>query len=843
MILSQNLQEVINAAIYLAVNELNHQYLTCEHILFCALDNKNVLKFMNHFMVNTLQLRNKLYQFLQYDLYDLTNKNFTAGRILTLRFTDHLIVLFERLIINFKHHDKNKREIDVIDFILEILLDHESYSSYFLKKFNLNASLVKDYLINEAANDDLNFNESDKSHIDLFNIKKNSIPGSKNANAPMFDSKTNPNSNYDFFGNIGSTSNNPSSSSGGFNTSGGPNFIPGAAPIGDKFEEPKERNKNSFLENYCTNFNQKAASNKIDPVFDRKEEIELLLKALYCRRKGNALFVGDSGVGKTAIIEYLAQKIVNKDIDVPNKFKQAIIYSLDLNSLISGTRYRGDLEERLKGLMNEIEYSKDLIILFIDEIHTVIGTGSTNNGTLDIGNILKPYLARGVIYCIGATTRKEFIQFLSKDKAFLRRFQIIYINEPSEQSAKKMIEGIIEKYATYHNVTYSKNSIEAAVRLSKRYIKERQLPDVALDIIDFAGSSASISDENSIRLDVNHVKNKSVITRKDIETVISQIAKIPLQQISSSGAKHILGLEEVLRQSIVGQNEAIAEVCKSIIINKAGLHDKECTKPIASYIFYGPTGVGKTELTKQLANALSMHMIRIDMSEYSEAHSVSKLFGAPPGYVGYDQNGFLTEQVLKNPYAVILFDEIEKAHKSVHNNLLQILDYGNITDNFGQKVNFNHCIVICTTNTAARSMDKITPGFDSFGNHEISLRELEEMFSPEFRNRFSAIVRFKHLENDVVHKIIDRELDKIKNYCKTKQVSLTIDAAVRDYILTKGYDKKMGARMIDRIIASEIKQSLAEIFLRKISSSSSKNSAKIDIKINQYNGALEIMQS
>lgn len=751
MILSKNLQDILYQAILFAINQLNHQYLTPEHILFCALDDKSLNDLFASQNIDLKQLRNQLYHHLQHRLEDLSNKN--SEKNYTLKFTNNLVNLLERAVVH--SYDSRRLSISLYDFLIEMMTDQESFGGFFLKNLNLN---VMDVVKHSQFSRD---SEEQKNHS---TAKK------------QFFSSNQTDGIYDFL-------------------------------IGDSFDNKDK--KNTFLSQFCTNFNQKAVMNKIDPVFAREKELQTIIQSLCCRRKGNCLLVGDSGVGKTAIIEYLAQKIVNDDQEIPQKFKNAIIYSLDLNSLISGTRYRGDLEERLKNLMNEIESSKQPIILFIDEIHTVIGTGSTNNGTLDIGNILKPYLARGLIYCIGATTRKEFTQFLSKDKAFLRRFQIIYIDEPSEENASKMIKGIIKHYENYHNVLYSDNAITSAIKLSKRYITERQLPDVALDVIDFAGSTMSINREC-------HKSKNSTISKKEIESVISSLTGIPSLKISGAEAKKILNLENDLKKVIIGQNDAIKQVCTSILVSKTGLANEETkTKPLASYIFYGPTGVGKTELALQLSKLMNMNMIRIDMSEYSESHSVSKLFGSPPGYVGFEQSGVLTEQVHKYPYSVVLFDEIEKSHHSVHNTLLQILDYGKMTDNFGRNINFSNTIIICTTNTGSKSMDKIKPGFGNNNDNEIADKELEEMFSPEFRNRFSAIIRFNHLGEDTIFKIIDREMDLIKSLFKKKKLDFKIDESVNQFILKNGYNKSMGARPIERFINEKIKIKLANLFLKQ----------------------------
>ena len=770
MILSKNFQDVIYQAIVFAINQLNHQYLTPEHVLFCALDDKVIVGLLTNQMIDSKQLKTKLFQHLTHDLNDLSNKNFndSTSKTFNLKFTNNLVILIERSIVHSS--EMKKSTISFLDFMVEMMLDYQCSGGFFLRASNL------------AASDVIQYKHYLESLEDLKTKQPSSIINNIGKKAPEKFEKP-----YDFIS--GDNFEN------GLNFNNAFNYAP-----------PKEK-KSSILEQFCTNFNIKAGQNKIDKVISRDKELDMIIKSLCCRRKGNCLLIGDSGVGKTAIVEYLAQKIVNGDKEIPKKFKNSIIYSLDLNSLISGTRYRGDLEERLKNIMQEIETSKNLIILFIDEIHTVIGTGSTNNGTLDVGNILKPYLARGMIYCIGATTRKEFSLYLAKDKAFLRRFQIIGVNEPSEADACKMIGGIIKNYENYHKVLYSKNSIETAVKLSKRYIFERQLPDVALDVIDFAGSTMSLNKE------CNNSK-ASIVNSKNIEDVVSSLANLPGKKIHGNEMRKMLSLEEDLRKKIIGQDDAIRQVCSSILISKAGLTDEKSTKPMASYIFYGPTGVGKTELAIQLSKLMNMNLMRIDMSEYSEAHSVSKLFGSPPGYVGFDQSGSLSEEILKNPYTVVLFDELEKSHQAVHNSLLQILDYGSITDSFSRKVNFSNTIIICTTNTASKSMDKITPGFGSLENDLIVQRELEEMFSPEFRNRFSSIIRFNHLEKSVVKQIVDKELDKIKTLFLKRHIDFSVSDTVRNFIMEQGYNRKMGARPIDRIINDKIKSKLAQIFMQ-----------------------------
>ncbi len=830
MILSKDFQETIHAAIYLAVHELNHQYLTSEHILFCSLDNKKIIKILENLNIDIIGIRNSLYQFLQYDLYDLTNKNLEKTNIVRLKFTDHLINFFERLIIRKKSNEKNNtsREIEIEDFIIEVMLDYESYSYYFLKKFNI---VLDELLIiienNKEPKESPVEKEENLGHFGENSIFNNSKKYNKINDLYLSEQRAynqkKQDDNYNYFSNFSSQNNfNSGNLFGPHNNNSFMNNI-------DNYKNPKS----SILETYCLNFNLSAKNGKIDPIFDREEEVKSLLKALYCRRKGNALLIGDSGVGKTAIVEYLAQKIANGDTDVPKRLRNTIIYSLDLNSLISGTRYRGDLEERMKLLMNDIKSSKQKIILLIDEIHSVIGTGSTNNGTLDIGNILKPYLARSMIYCIGATTRKEFTQYLIKDKAFIRRFQVLFINEPSIDSAYKMISGIIYKYEEYHNVKYTKDAIKASILLSKRYMPEKHLPDVALDVIDYTGSSKSILFEQKGNIIDKKENNEIIITKKEIEDTISEIVKLPKDHISSSSfAKYIIGLKSFLNEKIIGQNEAVDIIYNSIVTNKSQFFNQdEKTKPTASYIFYGPTGVGKTEMSIQLASYLDMKFIRIDMSEFSESHSVSKLFGAPPGYVGFEQSGILTEQVIKNPYSVILFDEIEKAHPNLMNSLLQILDYGNLTDNFGQKVNFSNCIIICTTNSGSRSMSKIIPGFDSNGKNEMSFRELESFFSPEFRNRFSSIIHFKQLNKESILKIINSKLSEISDKLKHKNIELCIDSKINNFIAENRYKSDMGARIIDRIIEDEITSKISNLFFEHKISKKHKQIKKVFLSL------------
>jgi ATP-dependent Clp protease ATP-binding subunit ClpA len=559
-----------------------------------------------------------------------------------------------------------------------------------------------------------------------------------------------------------------------------------------------EEDVNSPLKNYCVNLNEAAKNGKIDILIGRAEEINRTIEILCRRTKNNPLFVGEPGVGKTAIVEGLAYKIIHGQ--VPKILEQAVIFSLDLGALLAGTKYRGDFEERLKSVLKELA-SIPHSILFIDEIHSIIGAGSTNNSALDASNLLKPALARSKMRCIGSTTFAEYSKYFAKDKSLLRRFQQITIEEPSIENSIAILRGLQPYYEKYHNVHYTPQAIEAAVHLSKRYINDKQLPDKAIDVIDEAGSHLSIAG--------NHKKVK--VTVRDIENIISKMAQIPTISIATKENDRLKTLDQDLKSIIYGQDEAIDELCSAVKMSRAGLRDEK--KPIGCYLFSGPTGVGKTELALQLAKLLNMELIRIDMSEYMEKHSISKLIGTPPGYVGFDTGGNLTEAIAKTPYSVVLLDEIEKAHKDIYNILLQIMDYGQLTDHQSRKVHFNNAIVILTTNAGAEQMSKAPIGFDRDFRIMEDKEEIERIFTPEFRNRLDAIINFKPLSPEIIAQVTEKFLGKLKEQLKSRNTSLTITDQACRYLYENGYNKKDGARNMERLINNKIKKTIANELL------------------------------
>ncbi|WP_341807898.1 AAA family ATPase [Wolbachia endosymbiont (group E) of Neria commutata] len=553
------------------------------------------------------------------------------------------------------------------------------------------------------------------------------------------------------------------------------------------------------LQSYCKNLNDYAQNKKIDYVIGRDYELTRTIEILLRRRKNNPLYVGDPGVGKTTIVEGLVIKIIEGN--VPSMLKSSVIYSLDLGSLLAGTRYRGDFEERIKSIIKAIE-AKPGAILFIDEIHTIIGAGSTSGSFLDAGNLLKPALARGTLRCIGATTYREYSSSFEKDKALARRFQKINVKESSVNETIKILDGIKHYYEGYHGVYYTKHAIKSAAELSYKYITGRILPDKAVDVIDEAGAHCKL------------LKNRrKIINSRDIKNTITRITNVPCGSEFDDMQKVRL-LKENLEKVIFGQGQAIESLVNSIKIAKSGLRNYD--KPLANYLFAGPTGVGKTELAKQLAKSMSMNFIRFDMSEYMESHTISRMIGSPPGYVGYDQGGLLTESVSNNQYSVVLLDEIEKAHSDIYNILLQIMDYGCVTDAYGRKVNFSNTILIMTTNAGAFERSKSSVGF---GNKDFSTSDsekaVEQVFSPEFRNRLDAIISFFDLDADVILHIVDKFILELKKQLVQKGINCSVEEEVKSYLAQMGYNKEMGARPIERTIEKEIKGYLAEEILNR----------------------------
>ncbi|HEX4695009.1 ATP-dependent Clp protease ATP-binding subunit ClpA [Sphingomonas sp.] len=565
-----------------------------------------------------------------------------------------------------------------------------------------------------------------------------------------------------------------------------------------KQDEGKKKPE-SALKQFTINLNEKAEEGRVDPLIGRGPEVDRTIQILCRRSKNNPLYVGDPGVGKTAIAEGLARKIIEGD--VPEVLKPAVIYSLDMGALLAGTRYRGDFEERLKAVVNELEKLPHAI-LFIDEIHTVIGAGATSGGAMDASNLLKPALSGGTIRCIGSTTYKEFRNHFEKDRALLRRFQKIDVNEPTIEDTVKILAGLRSAFEEHHSVKYTPDAIKSAVELSARYINDRKLPDKAIDVIDEVGAMQML---------VPPSKRKKTITTREIEAVIATMARIPPKSVSKDDTQALANLETDLKRVVFGQNDAIEKLASAIKLSRAGLRDPE--KPIGNYLFTGPTGVGKTEVARQLASIMGIPLQRFDMSEYMERHSVSRLIGAPPGYVGFDQGGLLTDAVDQQPHCVLLLDEIEKAHPDLFNILLQVMDNGRLTDQHGKSVDFRNVILIMTTNAGASDMARETLGFGNLSREGEDEQAVQKMFTPEFRNRLDAIVPFGYLPPEVVARVVEKFILQLELQLADRNVHINLDDESKAWLTTKGYDKLYGARPMGRLIQEKIKQPLAEELL------------------------------
>ena len=564
-------------------------------------------------------------------------------------------------------------------------------------------------------------------------------------------------------------------------------------------------------EDFTINLIDKARNKKIDKLVGRNIEIERTIQILSRRLKNNPLYVGEPGVGKTAIVEGLALKIFNNE--VPEFLQEAVIHQLDLGGLIAGTKYRGDFEERLKKVIENISSSKNNI-LFIDEIHTIVGAGATTGGSMDASNILKPVLSSGQIRCIGSTTYKEYRNYFDKDKAFSRRFQKVDISEPTTDECFEILKGIRKYYEKFHNLKYTDDSLKIAIDLSNRYIAEKKLPDKAIDIIDEAGAYKKTFENK-----------KKLIDSPDIYNTISRIVKIPLKSIDNQRNLLAKNLDKKIKKLIYGQDKAVNNLARSIKISQAGLSEPD--KPVGCFLFTGPTGVGKTELAKQLSNVIGSKFIRLDMSEYSEKHSIARLIGSPPGYVGFDQGGLLTESVDQNPHSVVLFDEIEKAHQDLFNILLQVMDYGKLTDNNGKSINFKNTILILTTNIGGENLTKKKVGFGTNKEKLDNEEEIKFFFKPEFRNRLDSIIPFNSLTPETVQKIVNKFINQLEDNLKEKNISITLDSKVKDFLVKNGYSEIFGARPLSRLIQLKIKEPIADYLL-----SNSKCKSKILIKVN-----------
>ena len=587
----------------------------------------------------------------------------------------------------------------------------------------------------------------------------------------------------------------------------------------------EEQKQESALSKYAINLNKQAALGQIDPLVGRDSEVERVVQILSRRRKNNPLLVGEAGVGKTAIAEGLAKLIIEEQ--VPDVIADSVVYSLDLGALVAGTKYRGDFEKRLKSLLNEIKDQREAI-LFIDEIHTIIGAGATSGGSMDASNLLKPLLSSGQLRCVGSTTFQEFRGIFEKDRALARRFQKVDVLEPSVEDTYQILKGLRSRFEEHHEIRYTDAALKSAAEMADRYINEKHLPDKAIDVIDEAGAyQRLISEEDRVE----------AIDVPEIETIVAKIARIPPKSVSASDKQQLAKLDTNLKMVVLGQDEAIDNLSAAIKLSRAGL--KEPNKPVGSFLFAGPTGVGKTEVTSQLARILGIELIRFDMSEYMERHTVSRLIGAPPGYVGFDQGGLLTEAVTKSPHAVVLLDEIEKAHPEVFNLLLQVMDNGTLTDNNGRKADFRNVILIMTTNAGAEDMGRASFGFAKQDHSSDGMEAIKRLFTPEFRNRLDSIVQFKALTREIVRGVVDKFLMELQVQLDDKKVSIHASDEACDWLAEHGYDEKMGARPMRRLIQEKIKKPLAENILF---GELSEEGGSVEIVVNQE-GELDLETS
>ncbi|MDN3404897.1 ATP-dependent Clp protease ATP-binding subunit ClpA [Pseudoalteromonas sp. APC 3218] len=555
----------------------------------------------------------------------------------------------------------------------------------------------------------------------------------------------------------------------------------------------------SKLDSFTTNLNIQAKEGNIDPLVGRDSEVERTVQVLCRRKKNNPLLVGEAGVGKTAIAEGLAYRIVNEQ--VPEVIADAVVYSLDMGALLAGTKYRGDFEKRFKSLLKELQ-AKPGSILFIDEIHTIIGAGAASGGVMDASNLIKPLLSSGQLRCMGSTTYGEYKNIFEKDRALVRRFQKIDVLEPSVEDTTKILNGLKDRYEAHHGIRYTQKALKAAAELSAKYINERHLPDKAIDVIDEAGASQRLLPTS---------KRKKTIGVSDIEMIVSKMARIPPQNVSSSDKETLKNLDRNLKMLVFGQDQSIDALTSAIRLSRSGLANEN--KPVGSFLFAGPTGVGKTEVTKQLAKCMGVEFIRFDMSEYVERHAVSRLIGAPPGYVGFEQGGLLTEAVIKNPHAVVLLDEIEKAHPDIYNILLQVMDHGTLTDNNGRKADFRNVVVVMTTNAGVQETTRKSIGFSEQDHTHDAMGEINKVFSPEFRNRLDNIIWFNHLDKDVILQVVDKFVVELQAQLDKKSVNLELTSKAREWLADKGYDKAMGARPMARVIQEDLKKQLANEIL------------------------------
>ena len=732
---SNTLEQAIHAALAQA-NARRHELATLEHLLLALLEEPDATKVMKACGVDLDALRVTLEEFIEDELSTLVTEVDGSEAVPT--------AAFQRVIQRAAIHvqSSGRTEVTGANVLVAIFAERESNAAYFLQEQDMTRYDAVNFIAHGVAKDP-NFGEA------------RPVQGSDFED----DASVEPQDN-------------------------GPN--PG-------------ENKESALAKYCVDLNKKATKGDVDPLIGRDTEVERCIQVLCRRRKNNPLLVGDPGVGKTAIAEGLAYKIISGQ--TPEVLSGATIYSLDMGALLAGTRYRGDFEERLKAVMTEMEDHPDAV-LFIDEIHTVIGAGATSGGAMDASNLLKPALQGGKLRCMGSTTYKEFRQHFEKDRALSRRFQKIDVNEPSVEDAVKILKGLKPYFEDHHAIKYTSEAIKTAVELSARYINDRKLPDKAIDVIDEAGAAQHL---------VASTKRRKTIGAKEIEAVVAKIARIPPKNVSKDDAEVLRDLEASLKRVVFGQDPAIDALSSAIKLARAGLREPE--KPIGNYLFAGPTGVGKTEVAKQLADTLGVEMLRFDMSEYMEKHAVSRLIGAPPGYVGFDQGGMLTDGVDQHPHCVLLLDEMEKAHPDVYNILLQVMDHGKLTDHNGRTVDFRNVILIMTSNAGAAEQAKEAIGFGRDRRTGEDQAAIERTFTPEFRNRLDAVISFAPLGREVILQVVEKFVLQLEAQLMDRGVSIELTRAAAEWIAEEGYDDKMGARPLGRVIQEHIKKPLAEELL------------------------------
>jgi ATP-dependent Clp protease ATP-binding subunit ClpA len=737
---------------FVEARQQRHEFITVEHLLLALLDNPSASEILKACAVDFDLLRKNLTGFISENTPVIQGSEEVDTQP-TLGFQR----VIQRAIMHVQSTSNGKKEVTGANVLVAIFGEKDSHAVYYLHQQGV-------------------------TRLDVVNFIAHGITKTPPSQTPTEEAASS---------GEGESSSGPSSSSSGSSSSGQP----------------------SALDQYTQNLNKLAKAGKIDPLIGREHEVERVIQVLCRRRKNNPLLVGEAGVGKTAIAEGLAFRITEGQ--VPEVLESATVYSLDMGALLAGTKYRGDFEQRLKAVLKQLKADKHAV-LFIDEIHTLIGAGSASGGTLDASNLLKPSLSSGALRCIGATTYTEYRGIFEKDHALSRRFQKIDVDEPSVDQTIQILKGLKTRFEEHHGVRYQAGALTAAAELSARYINDRHLPDKAIDVIDEAGAAQRILPKS---------KQKRTIGKTEIEEIVSKIARIPPQTVNTDDRQVLAKLDRNLKNVVFGQDAAIDALAAAIKMARSGLGKPE--KPIGSFLFSGPTGVGKTEVARQLAYLLGIELIRFDMSEYMERHAVSRLIGAPPGYVGFDQGGLLTEAVTKKPHAVLLLDEIEKAHPDIFNILLQVMDHGTLTDNNGRKADFRNIIIIMTTNAGAEMLNKRVIGFSNSREAGDEMQEIKRVFTPEFRNRLDAIVSFKSLDEEIILRVVDKFLIELESQLQDKKVDVAFSESLRRFLAKQGFDPAMGARPMQRVIQDKIRRALADelLFGRLV------NGGRVDIEL------------